>query len=470
MSATFEMLIDGRQVSGPRRQAITNPATGDIFAEVPLCSDDQLDQAVAAASRSFKSWRATPVERRQELLTAVGEAIASNHMELATLLTQEQGKPLKESVIEVMAAAHWCGSMATLSLPVMINEDSERRLSRTVYEPLGPVAAIVPWNVPILQVGFKLPAALLTGNTLVLKPSPFTPVSTLRLAELIAPLLPPGVINFISGDHALGPKLTAHPGIAKISFTGSTATGRNVMSNAAQQLKRLTLELGGNDAAIILPDVDIESVAKSVYWAAFRNTGQLCVAAKRVYVADPIYAEFADALDAYAATVQIGNGLNPNVQLGPMQNKPQYDRVLDLIRETRNAGYRLVRDGGRMEGAGYFLSPMIVDNPPDDARVVTQEQFGPVLPLLRYSGVDDVIDRANASEYGLAATVWGRDLDQATAIAGRLEAGTVWVNEVFHFSPYATFAGHKSSGIGAENGMDGLMAFVQPKTIMLSRL
>jgi aldehyde dehydrogenase (NAD+) len=466
---SLTMLINGARTAGAEAMAVLNPATGETFARVPRCTDDELDRAVAAARAAFGSWRATPLEQRRRLLKAIGGVLADHRDELASLLTREQGKPLAEATIEVMAAAHWFAATADLPLPEVINEDSPKRLSRTVYEPLGVVAAIVPWNVPILQIGFKLPAALLTGNSLVLKPSPFTPVATLRLGELIADLLPPGVVNIVSGDDTLGPRLTAHPDIAKISFTGSTATGRRIMAAAADDLKRLTLELGGNDAAIVLPDIGIASAAKSIYWAAFRNSGQLCVAAKRVFVHDAVYDAFAEALDAYAASVRIGNGLDPDVQLGPMQNRPQFERVRDLIDETRAAGYRLVRDGGVIDGPGYFIAPMIVDNPPDAARLVAEEQFGPVLPLLRFRETDEAIERANASPYGLAATVWTRDLDRAAAVASRLEAGTVWVNEVFHFSPLAAFGGHKSSGIGSENGADGLKAYLQPKTIVLAR-
>jgi aldehyde dehydrogenase (NAD+) len=311
---------------------------------------------------------------------------------------------------------------------------------------------------------------LVAGNSVVLKPSPFTPLTTLKIGEIAQGILPPGVLNVVSGGDELGPWMSAHPGIAKISFTGSTATGRKVMASAATNLKRLTLELGGNDAAIVLPDVDLDKVVPELFWAAFRNTGQVCVAAKRMYVHETIYDEFARRLSAYAATVQLGDGSQQGVQLGPIQNAVQFARVRDLIQSAREEGLDFLTGGKPAEnGQGYFVPVTIIGNPPETSRVVTEEAFGPVLPLLRFSDNDEVVRRANDSEYGLGGSVWSGDPEKARALGERLRCGTVWINEIQHLTPFAAFAGHGQSGIGVENGVDGLLEYTNVQTISMRR-
>jgi len=282
-------------------------------------------------------------------------------------------------------------------------------------------------------------------------------------------VLPPGVLNVLSGGDALGPLMTAHTGIDKISFTGSIATGRKVMQAAAGTIKRITLELGGNDAAIVLPDVDIPTVARDLFRAAFRNSGQICIATKRLYVHNRIYDSLATELVNYARTVRMGNGAEPGVELGPIQNRPQFDRVCALINETARSGLHMLLGGEVAQSSGYFVPVTIVDNPPDDSRVVTEEAFGPVLPMLRFDDIDAVIARANDCQYGLAGSVWSKDLEKATAIARRLQCGTAWVNEVLYVSPVVPFAGHKQSGFGMENGLGGLLEYTNPQTISVRR-
>jgi len=293
-------------------------------------------------------------------------------------------------------------------------------------------------------------------------------LATLRLAELAAGIFPAGVVNVLSGGDALGPQLTAHEGIAKVSFTGSTATGRRVMASAASTLKRLTLELGGNDAAIVLPDVDVAKVARKLFMGAFLNSGQICIAAKRIYVHDSIYDAFAKAFAAIAAGAHVGPGPDERSLIGPVQNRPQYERVRKLIEDTRAAGHRFLAGGEVGQGPGYFIAPAVVDNPPDDARVVEEEPFGPIVPLLRYADIDEAVRRANASEYGLGASVWSQDVAQARAIAARLEAGTVWINTIHLLNPHAPFAGRKQSGLGVENGIEGLLEFSTPQTLAMA--
>jgi aldehyde dehydrogenase (NAD+) len=345
-------------------------------------------------------------------------------------------------------------------------DDGQGRIVETRHLPIGVVGGIAPWNFPVLLGMFKIAPALLAGNTLVLKPSPFTPLATLKLGELARDILPPGVLNIVSGGDALGPWMTSHPGIDKISFTGSTQTGRRVMESAAASLKRVTLELGGNDAAIILPDVDVEAIAEQLFWSAFRNSGQVCIATKRMYVHSAVYRQVRDALVAYARTIQVGDGAVVGARLGPINNRPQYDRVRELIADTKACGYSFAVGGEELAGQGYFIPVTIVDNPPEQARIVQEEQFGPVLPLLKFDDIDDAIARANASSFGLGGSVWSGDEGAALSVAARLNTGNVWINGLQYLTPLASFGGQKQSGIGVEGGTDGLLEFTVPRTLV----
>ena len=361
-------------------------------------------------------------------------------------------------------------AQASLDLEDEINEDSDERLSRTRRVPVGVVAGIVPWNFPVMMAVQKIAPAILSGCTIVLKPSPFTPLTTLRLAELIKDVVPAGVVNIITGEDTLGPLMTSHPDIDKITFTGSTATGKKIMEGASKDLKRITLELGGNDASIVLPDADVEKVAEQLFWSSFTNAGQICVAAKRIYIHEDIYDELSTAIAAYAKNVKVGDGSQQGTAVGPIQNKKQYERVLELIKDAKDHGYKFLVGGDHdPEIPGYYVPITILDNPPEDARIVAEEQFGPVMPLMKFSTTDEVIARANASEYGLAGAVWTADTDEGVRIAEQLETGTVWVNEFLHLSPFAPFGGHKQSGFGAEYGKEGLLEFTYPQVITVKR-
>ena len=470
MATQYKNLINGELVESGEWLDVVNPANEQVIGQVPACGAAELDRAVAAARAAFKSWRKTPIEERRAALQAMAKIIQDNHEELYRLLTSEQGKPHEQAKGEIMGSAYMIASQSTLSLEDEVTEDSAQRLSRTRRVPVGVVGGIVPWNFPLLMAVQKIVPALLSGCTIVLKPSPFTPLTTLRFAELIKDTVPAGVVNFITGEDSLGPLMTSHPDIDKITFTGSTATGKKIMEGASKDLKRITLELGGNDASIVLPDADPKKVAEQLFWSSFTNAGQVCIAAKRIYIHEDIYDELSQAIADYAKTVKVGDGSQQGTGVGPIQNKKQYERVLELIEDAKDNGYKfLVGGDADPTGSGYYVPITILDNPPEDARIVAEEQFGPVMPLMKFSTEEEVIARANNSDYGLAGAVWTANPEKGIEIAEQLETGTVWINEFMHISPFAPFGGHKQSGFGAEYGKEGLEEFTYSQVITVKR-
>ena len=470
MVTQYKNLINGEMVETGEWLDVVNPANEEVIGQVPACGADDLNRAVAAARAAFKTWKNTSHEERQAACMAIAAAIKENADELFRLLTSEQGKPHAQAQGEILGAAGLSKAQSTLKLEDVISEDSDQRLSRTRRVPVGVVGGIVPWNFPLMMAIQMIVPALMSGCTIVLKPSPFTPLTTLRVAELIADKVPAGTVNIITGEDALGPMITSHPDIDKITFTGSTATGKKIMEGASADLKRITLELGGNDASIVLPDADPKKVAEQLFWSSFQNAGQVCIAAKRVYIHEDIYDELSAAIAEYAAQVKVGDGSEQGTGVGPIQNKKQYERVLELIEDAKDNGYKFLTGGDKdPSGTGYYVPITILDNPPEDARIVAEEQFGPVMPLMKFSSEDEVIERANNSEYGLAGAVWTADTDKGVEIAEKLETGTVWVNEFMHLSPFAPFGGHKQSGFGAEYGLDGMKEFTYPQVITIKK-
>jgi aldehyde dehydrogenase (NAD+) len=466
----YKNLIDGEMVDNGEWLEVLNPANEQVVGRVPASGKDELDRAVAAARRAFKTWKKTSHEERQQVVQGIAAAIKENADELFRLLTTEQGKPHAQAQQEIYGAAGLAAAQSTLTLDDVVNQDDDTRLSRTRRVPVGVVGGIVPWNFPIMMAIQKIVPALVAGCTIVLKPSPFTPLTTLRIAELIKDVVPAGTVNIITGEDTLGPLITGHPDIDKITFTGSTATGKKIMEGAAGDLKRITLELGGNDASIVLPDADVQKVAEQLFWSSFSNAGQVCIAAKRIYIHEDIYDDLSKAIAEYAKTVVVGDGSQQGTGVGPIQNKKQYDRVLELIQDAKDNGYKFLTGGDKdPSGTGYYVPITILDNPPEDARIVAEEQFGPVMPLMKFGSVDEVIERANNSEYGLAGAVWTKDTDKGVEIAEQLETGTVWINEFMQLSPFAPFGGHKQSGFGAEYGIDGLKEFTYPQVITVKR-
>ncbi|MDP3855156.1 aldehyde dehydrogenase family protein [Phenylobacterium sp.] len=466
--AQFKLLIDGRLEDGDATMDVINPATEEPVATCARASKAQLDKAVAAAKAAFPAWRDTPIAERRATLVAMADIIKANAPELARLLTQEQGKPIEAATGEVYGASAFFRYFSTLDLPIKVLDDGPGRKVEVRRRALGVVGAIVPWNFPMILMAFKVPAALLAGNTVVLKPAATTPLSTLRFAELVKDCVPAGVLNVIADANDLGGALTAHPDINKISFTGSTETGKKVMAGAADALKRITLELGGNDAAIVLGDVNPEATAGKIFSAAFQNSGQVCIAVKRAYVHESIYDRVCAELAKLADAAVVGEGLQQGVQMGPLQNKMQYDKVLGVIEDARKTG-KIIAGGGAMEGKGYFIRPTIVRDITDGTRLVDEEQFGPVLPVIKIRDGEDALARANASLYGLGGSIWSNDLDLAYDLAGRMESGTVWINKHAELDPGIPFGGAKTSGIGSELGEAGLAEFTQMQVINMAR-
>ena len=466
--AEFTMTINGKAVAGSKTVGVINPATGKTFAQVPDCSKAELDQAMDSAQKAYTSW-SKDINQRRKVLGECSAALMNPPEGLARTLTQEQGKPLDKAGQEVMGTAFWAQYTSTLELPVEVVQDNAQSHIEVRRKPLGVVAAITPWNYPIMLAMWKIAPALLAGNTVVLKPSPFTPITTLMLGEILRDIIPPGVLNVVSGGDELGAMMTSHKVPRKISFTGSVETGKKVAAAAAPDLKRVTLELGGNDAAIVLPDVNPKEVAQKIFWGAFENSGQICSAIKRVYVHEKVYSTVLETLGEIAQGVKVGNGLDAGIQLGPLNNKPQFERVTELVEDAKKHGAKIVTGGKRLGNEGYFYAPTIVSEISDGVRLVDEEQFGPALPVMPYKDVDEAVRRANSTTYGLSGSVWGTDSDQAAEVAKQLECGSAWVNQHLAIAPNLPFGGAKWSGIGVENGPWGLLGFTEIQVVNVAK-
>ncbi|MEV0026862.1 aldehyde dehydrogenase family protein [Streptomyces atroolivaceus] len=441
--------------------AVLDPATGEAFAEAPDQQPDELDAVVDRAHEAWRGWRSDSSARTPALFAAA-DAVEAAEADLASLLTCEQGKPLSESYAEIARVAARLRYFAELDPGRQPITDGRPVHGEIRWRPLGPVGAIVPWNFPLQLASAKFAPALAAGNTVVLKPSPFTPLATRMLGSVISTALPKDVLTVVTGREPLGARLASHPGIRHVTFTGSIPTGRAVAAGAAGALARVTLELGGNDAAILLDDVDVERVADRLFWAAFRNCGQVCMAVKRVYAPARIYSQVVEALAYRAKTAVVGAGLDPDSEMGPVNNAPQLARVEGYTARALADGARAVAGGHRLDRPGYFFAPTILADVPSHSPVVTEEQFGPVLPVLPYGSLDEAVEAANGTCFGLGGSVWGTDLDRAEAVADRLECGTAWINHHAELSLAQPFAGIKESGVGVAGGLWGLHGNLRP--------
>jgi len=456
----FKLLVNGELIDGVSTFDVVNPATEEAFAQCPRADEAILNRAVAAAKAALPAWSALSADERAGYLHRLADAVEANIDEFARLLTAEQGKPLDQATYEIGGSVYTLRAFAAMRLPDQTLRDEGGNTIVEHRTPLGVCASITPWNFPVILLANKLGPCLITGNTMVAKPAPTTPLTTLLLARLAADILPAGVFNVVCDQNELGALITGHPDIAKVAFTGSTATGKKVMASAADGVKRVTLELGGNDAAIVLDDVPARVAAQKVYAGAMANAGQICVAIKRAYVPSAMYDEFCDEIAILAGQAVLDDGSKQGSTIGPVQNRMQYDKVRALIDDAKERG-TVIAGGDVPDRKGFFIPPTVIADLDDDAPLVREEQFGPVLPVLRYDDIEDVIARANDTPYGLGGTVWGVDQLRALDVARRIDAGTVWVNQHLAIDPNIPFRGSKQSGLGSEQGLAGLMEYTQ---------
>jgi acyl-CoA reductase-like NAD-dependent aldehyde dehydrogenase len=465
---SYETLLASITGGTQGTRPIIDPATGTLVGEAPVHTVDDLDRAVAAAADAQQAWAALSHEDRSAALLKAADAVERSAEELAQLLSREQGKPLNgpNARFEVGACAAWLRATATTELKPEVVVDDGETYAELHYKPIGIVGAIGPWNWPMMITIWQIAPALRMGNAVVVKPSEYTPLSVLALAKLINEELPEGLLTVISGGRDVGERLAGHPAVGKIMFTGSTATGKAIIRSSADTVKRLTLELGGNDAGIVLPDADPKAIAEDLFWGAFINTGQTCAALKRLYVHDDIYEAVCQELTMIAAAAPMGNGLDETSVLGPLQNKEQLDIVSRLVESAKDSGASILIGGNpQQDQPGYFYPTTLVADISNDNPLVAEEQFGPALPIIRYSTVDQAVAMANSLEVGLGASVWSSDKAAAREVAARIQAGTVWINKHGAVDPRVPFGGAKQSGYGLEFGVEGLKALGVPQVV-----
>ncbi|WP_298418681.1 aldehyde dehydrogenase family protein [Brevibacterium sp.] len=455
-------------IEDPNGREIRDPATGEIVGRTRQGSPADIDAAVAAARRAQPAWAGQTAQERSDRLNAAADAIEGSAEALAELLSREQGKPLNgpNARFEVGACAAWLRANAAFELdPEVVVEDGETH-AELHYRPVGVVGAVGPWNWPMMISVWQFAPALKMGNTVVLKPSEYTPLSVQALVAVVNQALPADVLAVVPGDGAVGAALTSHADVDKIMFTGSTKTGQAIMRTAADSLARITLELGGNDAGIVLADADPAAIADDLFWGAFINTGQTCAAMKRLYVPESLYDEVCRALVEVAGASPMGVGLEEENVLGPLQNKQQYDIVAGLVQAAKDGGARVLIGGDPVaEQPGYFYPTTLVADIDNDNPLVAEEQFGPVLPIIKYTDLEQAIEWANGLEVGLGSSVWGTDLDACREVAVRLQAGSTWINKHGAVDPRIPFGGVKKSGFGLEFGLEGLKQVSVPHVI-----
>jgi acyl-CoA reductase-like NAD-dependent aldehyde dehydrogenase len=462
------MTINGRPAETHSTFDVVNPATGAVEAQAPDCTPEQLDEAMAAAGAAFRAWRKDD-EARRDALRSLADAVEKNHDELVRLLSLETGKPIPISAAEVSSVGPWLRYYADLDFPRETIQDDDSALIEVAHRPIGVVAAITPWNGPVGLWSWKVAPAIRAGNAVVLKPSPFTPLATLLLGEIGAEVLPAGVVNIVTGGDELGKAMTSHPVVGKISFTGSISAGRSVAQAAATDLKRVTLELGGNDAAIILDDADLEKTVGTLLQFSFFNCGQICCIPKRIFAPADRYDQIVEAFAAGARALVVGTPQEESTMMGPLTTGEQYDRVKELVADAIANGARVAAGGHPVDRAGYFFEPTVLADVAEGVRIVDEEQFGPAVPILKYETVDEAVERANDTKFGLSGSVWGADLARATSVAEQLECGTVWINTHAILPPYVPFSGAKHSGLGVANGEAGLVSFTEPQVVHAAR-
>jgi aldehyde dehydrogenase (NAD+) len=460
MKYPTKMLINGSLVDGDRALEVKNPATGKTFVTVACGSERQVDEALQAAKAAQPAWEALGWSKRRAMLLAVADVIEARAEEAAELVVQENGKPLAEAKEEVAAALAWIRFNANFELKPDVLRDTAEQKVVVSRKALGVVLAIAPWNFTILTPCYKLGPILITGNTLVLKPAATSPLSSLFVGEIAASILPAGVLNIVTDQNDLGQMMTRHDLVDMVSFTGSTATGLKVVQNSPKRIKRVTLELGDNGAAIVLRDVDVQKAADGVCFGAFHNAGQACLAIKRVYVEESIYDKFCDAVAQRVQMMVVGDGMQPGTTIGPLQNEVQFSKARHYLDIAHQDG-EVIAGGAVIDGSGYFVQPTVVRDIEDGSELVDQEQFSPILPIIRVTDAEDALKRVNNTEYGLCGSVWSSDKNGARTLAARIQAGTVWINQHQNIGPDIPTSGAKQSGTGVEWGVYGLEEYTQ---------
>jgi len=474
----MKMLINGERrdaVSG-RVFPVHNPATGEIVGEAPLGGEDDVRSAVEAAGEAFADWSAKNPRDRAKVLFFAAEEVRRRNTDLGALLTAEQGKPIREAVDEINGFANILEYYYALSAGERGEYRDLRGYGHTIVRrrPLGICGAIIPWNMPAIIMGWKIGAALTAGNTMVLKPATTAPLTCIRLAEILEGAgLPPGALNVVTGPgETVGREIARNPEIRKVSFTGEAGTGRQVALDAAPALKRLTLELGGSDPMIVCDDADIPAAVEGVIRGRFYNCGQVCTAVKRLYVFDSIADEFVRRLKSRVEALVVGNGIDRGVGMGPLNNRAGFKRVIGQVDTARERDEGEIVTGGRTPGGeeyrqGFFFLPTLITRVPYDSVLFSEEVFGPVLPIATVPGLDEALDLANNSRYGLGASVWTRNADVIARATENLDAGIVWVNQHLRIPPEVPFGGTKESGIGRENGSRALLEYMEEKAVLI---
>ncbi|TAK55527.1 MAG: aldehyde dehydrogenase family protein [Gammaproteobacteria bacterium] len=468
---TYPLTVDGQLIMTGNMLEVRNPADESVVGQCPTADLALLDRAVAAARKAQPAWAALPDDQRVAKLMEIGDLIEKHHAELAELVTREQGKAQSGmgANLEAGGAAAWARVTASLSIPVETVQDDAAGRITIERRPVGVVGSITPWNWPMMIATWHVMPALRVGCTVVNKPASCTPLSTLRLYELMNSVLPPGVVNCIAGSGVIGDRMSRHPGINKIVFTGSTSTGKSVLAGTVETLKRVTLELGGNDAGIMLPGTKIEPLLEKLFWGCFINGGQTCAALKRLYVHESQYEEVATKFADYVSRIPVGDGMDPKNLIGPVTNAAQREVVSAFVEDARKKGARILTGGKTPSGPGYFYPLTVVADCTDDMLLVKEEQFGPAIPIIKYKTVEEAIARANALDVGLGGSVWGNDIAEATRYAVRLECGTTWVNQHGGLHPMACFGGVKGSGLGTEFNVEGLKEYTTIQTVNVAK-
>jgi acyl-CoA reductase-like NAD-dependent aldehyde dehydrogenase len=474
-----QMLIGGEWVGSRSGEFIEvlNPATGEAVDRAPRGTREDAQEAISAAQDAFAIWSEWTQARRADVLRRAVDLIRLHEKELANLLTKEQGKPLREAMLEIRRYAHTIEYYAGLGKNIRggyIPQIDDGKYGMIIKRPLGVVGAIVPWNFPVSLMGNKIGPALLAGNTMVIKPAETTPLTDLRVVGLFLEAgLPKGALNVVTGQGSVvGDEIVINPKVRKIGFTGSTEVGRRVMASAAEGIKRVTLELGGSDPMIVCDDADIDEAAKAAAVGRFFNCGQACLAIKRLYLFDSIADSFIEKLVARVKKLRVGNGLAEGSMIGPLHSRTQRDEIESQVQDAVDRGARLLIGGERLKGSefdnGHFYAPTLLADVPEDARVATEEVFGPALPIFRVGSLEEAIQKANDSIFGLGSSIWTNDLNRATRAAERIEAGYTWINSAQIIYDELPFGGFKQSGLGKEHGPEALDYYTETKSVVVS--